>query len=302
MKAQKGGPAFVAYFGPVLDALRALGASARPREVFAWIIESRNVPDSVLTATNKNGGSKFENQVAWARFYLVKGGLLETGKHGIWALTELGRKTILNQETAIELFKVVQSQFPKKSNGGIDEFDGAEAVADVVEIVENDAPESNEFLNQEDIEAGLVDILRGMSDKGFEEFCARLLREFGLENVRVIGKSGDDSIDGVGELMINRFLRSKVMFQCKRYANSVAPKEIRDFRGAIQGRAERGIFLTTGTYTKNARIEATRENATPIELVDLSDLIELVIEKSLGVNERRALEIDKLFFQQYSDN
>jgi restriction system protein len=303
VKPTRSGPNFVSYFNPVLDALRALGASAKPREVFDWIIESKNVPDSVLTATNKNGGSKFENQVAWARFYLAKAGFIDTGKHGIWSLTESGRKAHLTHQEALEVFRSVQIKFPKKvetdPNHRVELSVGSDEVVDV-DATDTDVPDTNEFLNQEDIETSLVEKLRGMTDKGFEEFCARLLREFGLENVRVIGKSGDDGIDGVGELLINRFVRSKVMFQCKRYTHSVSPKEIRDFRGAIQGRAERGIFLTTGTYTKNAKQEATRENTTPIELVDLSDLIQLIIEKNLGVNERRALEIDSNFFAQFS--
>lgn len=106
-------------------------------------------------------------------------------------------------------------------------------------------------------------------------------------------------MDGVGDLMINRFVRSKVMFQCKRYASSVGSKEIRDFRGAILGRAERGVFLTTGTFTRSAKEEASRENTVPIELVDLDNLVELAIEERVGVQEVRALRVDGAFFQKY---
>lgn len=138
-----------------------------------------------------------------------------------------------------------------------------------------------------------------MTDKGFEELCARLLRHIGFENVKVTGQSGDHSIDGEGYLLINRFVRTKVMFQCKRYANTVQAKEIRDFRGAIQGLVEPGIFLTTGTFTKGAREEGARENATAIELVDIDRLLELLIEEGLGVRETKALTIDRDFFAGY---
>lgn len=296
---KKAGPVFVSYFGSVLDALRELGASAKPKEVYDWIVESKGISDSVLVATNKNGRSKFENQVAWARFYLAKAGLIDSTQQGVWALTESGRKTRLTHEQALDLFRNVQKQFPKKELEVSPDSGELGTPNGEFESSDQDAPDTSEFLNQDAIESDLVSFLQSMSDKGFEEFCARLLRTYGLENVRVIGKSGDDGIDGVGELMINRFVRTKVMFQCKRYINSVPPKEVRDFRGAIQGRAERGIFLTTGIFTKNARNEATRENATPIELVDIGDLVELIIEKSLGVSERRALKIDQEFFQQY---
>lgn len=292
------GPVFVTYFGPVLDALRALGASAKPKEVCSWISDDLKLSDNILTATNKNGNSKFENQVAWARFYLSKAGYLNSGGYGIWALTQLGRETTLTHPEALDVFKEIQSIVKGEKPTNKNEI-ASEAIANEIESDTRDAPDENEYLNQEDIEENLVLKFRKMSPKGFEEFCARLLRTFGLENVKVTGKSGDDGIDGVGELMINRFVRTKVMFQCKRYENTVAPKEIRDFRGAIQGRAERGIFLTTGNYTKNARREGSRENATPIELIDLQDLIALTIEKNLGVKERRALEIDDTFYQQY---
>jgi len=144
-----------------------------------------------------------------------------------------------------------------------------------------------------------VRILRGLTPKGFEELSARLLRHIGFENLKVTGQTGDNGIDGEGFLLINRFVRIKVMFQCKRYAGRVEVKEIRDFRGAIQGRAERGIFLTTGTFTKVAREEASRENATAIELVDIDRLLELLIEEGLGVRETRALTIDHGFFAPY---
>ncbi|WP_376711362.1 restriction endonuclease [Pseudochrobactrum lubricantis] len=142
-------------------------------------------------------------------------------------------------------------------------------------------------------------ILRGITDKGFEELCAQLLRHIGFENLKVTGQTGDHGIDGEGFLLINRFVRIKVMFQCKRYAGTVQVKEIRDFQGAIQGRAERGIFLTAGTFTENAREEAARENAAAIELVDIDRLLELLIEEGLSVRETKALMIDRDFFSPY---
>lgn len=146
----------------------------------------------------------------------------------------------------------------------------------------------------------LVNLLRAVSDNGFEELCARLLRHIGFENLKVTGQTNDRGVDGEGFLLINRFVRMKIMFQCKRYTHSVQSKEVRDFRGAIQGRAERGIFLTTGTFTRGAREEAARENATAIELVDIDRLLELLIQEGLGVTETKALKIDRQFFAVYN--
>lgn len=140
-----------------------------------------------------------------------------------------------------------------------------------------------------------------MSSKGFEEFCARILRTIGFENVNTRGGSGDAGIDGVGELLVNRFFRTRIAFQCKKYQDSspITPDKIRDFRGAIAGRVDRGIFLTTSRFTKAAIEEAQRDNAIPIELVDLSTIIEIMLDARIGVVERRALSILPEFFKQY---
>jgi restriction system protein len=288
------GPKFVQYFQPVIDGLRDLGSSARPREVYTWIAERHAVPKEEIEGTTKGGQSKFENKVGWARFYLAKAGLIDTEQRGVWVLTEKGRKANLSHDDAYNLFKSIHDGFQR------DDGEDGEAVSEkTVDEADASAPDEKIYLNQDAIQEELVRILRGVTDKGFEELCARLLRHIGFENLKVTGQTGDHGIDGEGFLLINRFVRIKVMFQCKRYAGTVQVKEIRDFRGAIQGRAERGIFLTTGTFTKSAREEAARENATAIELVDIDRLLELLIEESLGVRETKALTIDRDFFAPY---
>ena len=288
------GPKFIQYFQPVIDGLRDLGSSARPREVYAWIAERHVVPKEEIEGTTKGGQSKFENKVGWARFYLAKAGLIDTEQRGVWVLTEKGRKANLSHDDAYSLFKSIHDGFQR------DDGEDGEAVSEkTVDEADASAPDEKTYLNQDAIQEELVRILRGITDKGFEELCARLLRHIGFENLKVTGQTGDHGIDGEGFLLINRFVRIKVMFQCKRYAGTVQVKEIRDFRGAIQGRAERGIFLTTGTFTKSAREEAARENATAIELVDIDRLLELLIEESLGVRETKALTIDRDFFAPY---
>ncbi|MGD9815909.1 MAG: restriction endonuclease [Hyphomonadaceae bacterium] len=288
------GPKFIQYFQPVLDGLRALGSSAKPKEVYAWITERNDVPKEEIEGTTKGGQSKFENKVGWARFYLAKAGLIATEQRGVWVLTDRGRSTVLTHDEAYALFRRIHEQFPRTKDG-----DKGSTVTEE-ESDEASAPDERGYLNQDEVNEELVQILRATTDKGFEELCARLLRHIGFENVKVTGQTGDHGIDGEGYLLINRFVRTKVMFQCKRYSGAVQVKELRDFRGAIQGRAERGIFLTTGTFTKGAREEAARENATAIELVDIDRLLELLVEEGLGVHETKALTIDRAFFAPYA--
>lgn len=291
------GPKFIQYFQPVLSGLKALGSSAKPKEVYAWIIEHNNIPKEEIEGTTKGGQSKFENKVGWARFYLAKAGLIATEQRGVWVLTESGRATNLTHDDAYSLFRRVHDLFPR----AVKPIDDRQASPSQPEEEPEDssAPDDRAYLNQDEVNEELVKLLRGVTDKGFEELCARLLRHIGFENVKVTGQTGDHGIDGEGYLLINRFVRTKVMFQCKRYSGTVQVKEVRDFRGAIQGRAERGIFLTTGSFTKAAREEAARENATAIELVDIDRLLELLIEEQLGVRETKALTIDREFFAPY---
>jgi restriction system protein len=294
--AKSAGPRFVTYFGPVLDALRALGSSAKPREVFDWIAEHQNVSKAELEAVNTNGLSKYENKVSWAKFYLAKAGMIDTQKRGIWILTEQGRNAILDQQNAVELYKRVRQQFRAEieAEEGDKRNASEETVGDEVS-----APGDQTYFNEDDVRKQLIILLKGFSDRGFEEFCALFLRQTGFENVTVLGRTGDEGVDGEGYLLINRFVRTKVMFQCKRYDGTISPDKIRDFRGAIQGRAERGIFITTGTFTRGAIQAAGRENATPIELVDIDRLIDLLIEQRIGVNETKALKIDHELFGRY---
>lgn len=293
------GPRFVAFFGPVLDALRSLGSSARPQEVYDVVAKDLAISDGELNATNKGGNSKFENRVAWARFYLAKAGLIDSEKRGVWVLTEKGRDTRLNPEEAYNLFRHVQATF--RDSGDATEDLIATGTDDQRKFVEEErsVPDEQNYVNEDEIRAKLLGILRALSPQGFEEFCARILRHTGFENVVTLGGKGDRGVDGEGYLQLNRFVRTKVLFQCKRYQDAVGPEKVRDFRGAIQGRADRGIFLTTSSFTRDARQEAARENATPIELVDIERLMDIMIEEKLGVEERKALHLSEKFFEVY---
>lgn len=113
----------------------------------------------------------------------------------------------------------------------------------------------------------LLAVLRKMDPDAFERLCRLVLRESGFSKVEVTGRSGDGGIDGAGVLRVN-LISFRVRFQCKRYAGSVQVREIRDFRGAMVGRADKGLFMTTGGFTSGAAREAVRDGAPAIDLVD----------------------------------
>ncbi len=157
---------------------------------------------------------------------------------------------------------------------------------------------------EEDVEVpshkeGLHQILLGLPPSGFERLSQRLLREAGFTQVFVTGRSGDGGIDGHGTLQINPLVSFKVLFQCKRYLGSVSPSHVRDFRGAMAGRADKGIILTTGSFSVDARREAARDGVPPIEVIDGERLIEMLEKLELGVKPVRAYEIDDGFFEEF---
>ena len=222
------GAQFVRYFGPLLDALRGLGGSGRPEEVVERIAADLLIPDETQNELLPSGELRYRNQVHWARFYLVKEGLLNSSKRGVWSLTERGQATKLNADQAREIFlkwvRIFQEQRRTK-------IPSAEAVAEHIIVAGSDA-------DPDDYRAALIKLLLSLPPAGFERLSQRILREAGFTQVVVTGSSGDEGIDGYGTLEINKLVSFKVLFQCKRYQKSVSSGHVRDFRGAMAGRAD----------------------------------------------------------------
>ncbi len=145
----------------------------------------------------------------------------------------------------------------------------------------------------------MLEVLQAVNPIGFEHICKRLLREHGFEDVVVTQASHDGGIDGYGTLKLNPFVNIKVLFQCKRYKGTVPRAHIGDFRNAMIGRAEKGIIITTGTFSEDAKREASRDGAPPIELIDGKKLVELFEFVQLGVKPKTVFEVDYSFFEQY---
>lgn len=283
---------FVKWFGPLLNALRDLGDSGKPKEVSNRIAQNLQLSDEILDETLKSGGSRFYNQVAWARQYLVWEGMLDSSKHGTWRLTPKGKETSVTEEEARAIFKkwVAIHQKARKEAA-----EGKQVDTDTE--LEESSPE--EFESKKEI--SLLDILRGLSPIGFEKVCRELLRESGFENVEITGGSADDGIDGYGTLEINPFVSFKVLFQCKRYGakNTVSRAQVGDFRNAMIGRAEKGLIITTSSFSNAATQEASRDGAPPVELVDGNKLVEMFQKVELGVVKKTIFNVDIQYFEKY---
>jgi restriction system protein len=282
------GAQFVRYFGPLLDALRHLGGSGTPEEVVERIATDLKLSDEVQNELLPSGEPRYRNQVHWARFYLVREGLLDASRRGVWSLTERGRATTLTHQQAREIFlkwvRIFQEQRRAK-----------QSEAEPPEEVTAAAPDAA----SNDYRTVVAGVLLKLPAAGFERLCQRVLREAGFTQVVVTGRSGDGGIDGYGTLAVNPLVSFKVLFQCKRFSKSVSPSHVRDFRGGMAGRADKGIILTTGAFTAEARREASRDGVPPIELIDGEKFIDMLEQLELGLRQVKTYEIDQAFFTEF---
>lgn len=283
------GPDFTKYFNPIIEVLKELGGSGNPTEVTDLIIQKYNISETELELKNKNGGSTVKNRIAWAKFYLAKGGVIDSSKHGIWTLKPNHPNLITANEIG-EFFNKIQKQFDKKTT--LDKKVVNENILDT---------EIEEKIEDENNKEQLLNILKSLPPEGFERLCQRLLRESGFSKVKVTGKSGDGGIDGYGVLEINPLMSFKVLFQAKRYKDVVSTDKVRDFRGAMSGRADKGIIITTGRFTQDAKNEAVRDGVPPIELVDGEKLISMFERLELGLTPRTVFDIDHDFFKEFQE-
>jgi restriction system protein len=276
-------PKYDDLFNPLLQAVRNLGGSASIAEQEDEVATILKLTDTEISEIHRGNRTKLSYRLAWARNYLKRYGALDNSSRGVWALTSEGQKHPVLSKDQVKRF--VQS------------LDRDVAVSDQ----EADQVDVSDELKDIDWEDKLLAVVKAMQPAAFERLCQRLLRESGFIQVEVTGKTNDGGIDGKGVVRIGGLLSFHVIFQCKRYQGSVSSPLVRDFRGAMVGRADKGLLITTGTFTKDARIEAQRDGAPPIDLIDGEALVEKLKELRIGVQiKERIVEevlIDEAYFQ-----
>ena len=266
-------PKYHELYNPVLQAIKKLGGSASVAELDEEVTNILHLSDEDIAEPHDERRTELAYRLAWARTYLKGFGLLDNSSRGVWVLTAKGRDTEAVNPLVVSRFMHKQSRERRSKR----ETTGVE------NTVELPSPEVAEVALEETWRETLLKTLLDMPPDAFERMCQRLLRESGFVEVRVTGQSGDGGIDGVGIVRLGGLLGFPVLFQCKRYRGSVGAGAIRDFRGAMIGRADRGLFLTTGTFSREAKHEATRDGAPPIDLVDGEQLMDKLKELRLGV-------------------
>ena len=277
-------PSFDDLMIPLVDALNALGGSGSIEEIYNKVVEMSGFTDAVLAQLHdaeKSSQTEVGYRLAWARTYLKKFGFLENSSRGIWNLTEKARNSpTLNPTEVVSFVRLLDK--PQSNKNLVSEDDTTKEIIDELSWKEKLS----------------IVLTTKLDPSAFERLVQRLLRESGFIQVEVTGRTGDGGIDGRGIAKIHGFMSFHVLFQCKRYKGSVGAGEIRDFRGAMVGRTDKGLFITTGTFTPAAQKEATRDGAPPIDLVDGDELAEKLKELELGLSRElvEKITVDESWF------
>lgn len=279
---------------PTLEALRNLGGSGRIDEIVEAVIAGEGFSEEQQEVRRRSGDrmSMIEYRLAWARNGLKQIGAVENSARGVWAITDFGRS--LERSEVLAQVKAWRADYSRRYHE-----ERRQNAADGDDL--DDAPDEDIAADEKEWKQVLLEQMLKMAPDAFERLAQRLLREAGFRNVEVLGRSGDGGIDGVGVYRLS-LVSFPVYFQCKRWANQVPAKEVRDFRGAMAGRGEKGLLITTATFSPAARDEATRDGAPPVDLINGEDLCDLLKEHGLGVTTTvRTIEdvdVNAEFFQQ----
>ncbi len=260
-------------FEPTIKALKQLGGSASNKEIEEKVAEILNLNEEQVNDIHNGNRTKFSYRLAWSRTYLKNFGAIINSKRGIWALTGKGRSLEIIDKNGINSF--------------VKNLDFGSSNAD------------KEFVEEEEWKTDLLEKIKKISPKAFEELCALILRESGFEKVKVTQYSKDGGIDGVGIYRTGELLTIPVVFQCKKYEGSVSSPEIQKFRGAMNKRARQGLFITTGNFTRNAQEEAADSIDQRIDLIDGIQLVERMKKLEIGVKIEEDVKIDNEFFSKF---
>jgi len=293
-------PEVVRFIPRILATLREMNGVAKAGAVKAAVVQAiYEAGEAVNDQMLASGVPKYQNDIYWARMYLVNAGLLEparTAGYGTWKLTTEGWESPLDMVTAAAIYYKTAS-----SNGG-----GSNSNSKSRDQADMPAPSGDDL--QQDLEGTvnwqvqLKEILWSLSDQGFEHLCAAIMTANGLDQIKVTGKSGDKGIDGMGLMYLDdaSLVSIRVAWQCKRYTTgTVGSQEVRNFRGSLDHKTDHGIIFTTSTFTAEAMKESVALGKTPIRLVPLDLLIETLRALQLGVGSQLEPTVEVAFFEQY---
>ena len=276
-------------FWPVVRAFRELDGSADTDQLVSKVTDLLQLPDELTAIPHKTGPqTEIAYRIAWVKSWLKWGRMLDNPQRGVWVLTEQGRTATEGEIDAVRSKRRAEAAAKRKVGA-------AQPTMAEAQIEEAPATEELDDFADDEWQNTLLDLVKAMEAPAFERLARLLLLRLGFSHVEVVGRSGDGGIDLLGIVKINNVLSFRVLAQCKRYKETVGPGDIRNFRGAMQGRTDKGIFITSGRYTREARNEASRDGVPAIDLIDGESLAKLLKDLKMGVETKM---VERVAIQQ----
>lgn len=279
-------PGYAELIEATFLAIKQLGGSGHNDEINKKVYEILDVPDSILEIihTGRDSFSEIDYRLAWARTLLKNYGAIINSARCVWVISPEFANVEGVCGAEIEKCKNASGRNAKIDKSKTNNTDQDSVI---------DIPAEIKPWRQR-----VYEILVGMNPFAFERLTQRILRESGFTDVEVTKRTGDGGIDGYGKLKINGVISFNIAFQCKRYQGTVGAPEIRDFRGSLTRNVEKGLFVTTGTYSNAAKEEAANIGKQQIDLIDGEGLIDMLAEYSIGLKEVKDYEIDEEYFSK----
>lgn len=308
-------PKYNEFFSPVLRALET-GEIKHVSEIRKFALDYLNVSEEDRKAMLPSNTQRLaDNRVNWSITYLRKANLIERVARGKYKVTNTGLRVLHEKKDHVELKDLYQfdsfRQFINTDTMSEEKKDLSQP--SVLEDLQEGTPQDNlnasmEQINKE-LSANLLSEIMERSPAFFEKMVVQLLLKMGygsaLEDGFVTGCSGDEGIDGI--IREDKLGFSSIYIQAKRWAEdkAIGRPEIQKFVGALAGQgAQKGLFITTGTFTKEARSFVEKQLSTKVVLVDGEKLTKLMIEYNLGVSVETVYTIKKIdtdFFSEEND-
>ena len=286
-REQAGLPRYPELRRVMLETMRRIQLPASRSEVCDHVADKLKLTEGQRAVPCANGSMpEYMDRVGWTLSFLKQAGAVDNVTRGSWSLTEEG-ETVAFDEIERRI-STARAEYQRRRNR-------ADTEADDEESTGSEQSESH-WIDE------LLARLYSISPTGFERLAKELLLKAGFDEVEVTRASRDGGIDGVGTYRPSGLISFRTSFQCKRWKDSpVGAPDVQAFQGAIQGQSDRGIFITTSYFTRDAEIQASRPGALPVDLISGTRLAELLKEHELGVQTEMVerVTVDSSYFDQF---
>ena len=263
-------PEYFQYIKPVVEVQKKLGGSAKSAKVLDLLINKVGYSKKPSSQPANPCPSKIGNEMQKVRKVLLYAGLLDSSQKGVWRLTKIGLSTDLSDINLYHLNELRKKAEKEYRENRKTKINTASLQSETM------VNHKKSIGVREDRRRPLLDQLKMLSHADLKKVCQEVLRRSGFEDVNIVRESGENCLEGECIFQKNLFMLPDVMFQFKCVEESIKAEEIRDFRCAMRRRADKGIFMTIGSFTAEAKQEAQRDGVSPVVLIDGEKIVGMI--------------------------